>query len=214
MSKAFGQLDSALSRELKELSKRLKKLSGIELRRAHARVINTIARKSRVKTLSEVSKELGIKNKDLRYTSQAKNDQGKRSERMKISRATANNGAATLSANAKGIPLIKLKTRQTKAGVKAGSRRIIKGAFIATPNANPKVKNKSRGNLPAGFAGKAQVFKRKGKSAYPLKQQYVSVSRRLKTGMEKHTEYVLTKEAAMLMKKELEYRIAKLAGFK
>ena len=74
MSKAFGQLDSALSRELKELSKRLKKLSGIELRRAHARVINTIARKSRVKKLSEVSKELGIINKDLRYTRQAKND--------------------------------------------------------------------------------------------------------------------------------------------
>lgn len=214
MPKTLGQLDPTLDREITALSKKLRKTSGIELRRGQARVINTIARKSKTQTLREVAKELGVKNKDLRYTSQTKNEKGSRAERMKISRATATKAAAILSANAKGIPLIKLNPKQTKAGVKAGRRKLIQGAFIATPTTSPKRSTKGRGNMPAAFAGKAQVFKRKGKAAYPIKQQYVSVSRRLKSGMEKHTQRIMTNEAAGLMKKELEFRIAKQAGFK
>ncbi len=215
MTKPFSHIaDAATAKEIKLLSKKLRKTAGIELRRAQARVINTIARKAKTQTLRTVSKELGIKNKDLRYTSQTANAAGKRNERLKINRATARKGEAVLSASPKGIPLSKLKIRQTKKGVKAGSRKIIDGAFIATPTTSPKRSTKGRGNMPASFAGKTQVFTRRGKEAYPLRQHYVSVSRRLKSGMDSQTQAIMQREAAVMMKKELEYRIAKLAGFK
>lgn len=208
-----GQVTGDIDKELRILTRKLRKTAGIELSRGQARVINTIARKSKTRVLREVAKELGIKNKDLRYTSQ-KTETSKGKERLNIRRASARMIVAELRASARGIPLIKLNPRQTKSGVKAGRRKVVEGAFIATPTASPKSKRKGRGKLPASFIGKSQVFKRKGRAAYPLRQQYVSVSKRLKAGMQKHTEDILRKEAAQMMKKELEYRVAKQAGFK
>lgn len=208
-----GQVSGNIDKELRILTRKLRKTAGIELSRGQARVINTIARKSKTRVLREVAKELGIKNKDLRYTSQ-KTETTKGKERLNIRRASARMIVAELRASARGIPLIKLNPRQTKSGVKAGRRKVVEGAFIATPTTSPKSKRKGRGKLPASFIGKSQVFKRKGRAAYPLRQQYVPVSKRLKAGMQKHTEEILRKEAAQMMKKELEYRIAKQAGFK
>jgi len=208
-----GQVTGDIDKELRILTRKLRKTAGIELSRGQARVINTIARKSKTRVLREVAKELGIKNKDLRYTSQ-KTETTKGKERMNIRRATAGNIVAELRASARGIPLIKLNPRQTKSGVKAGRRKVVEGAFIATPTTSPKRNRKGRGKTPASFIGKTQVFRRKGREAYPLRQQYVPVAKRLKAGMEKHTEDLLRNEAALMMKKELEYRIAKQAGFK
>lgn len=210
-----GQVTGDIDKELRKLTSQLRKTAGIELSRGQVRVINTIARKSKTRVLREVAKELGIKNKDLRYISQRAET---KKERIKIRRAAVRRIVADLNASAVRIPLIKLNPRQTRSGVKAGRRRVVEGAFIATPttslkNTSPK-RNQRRGDLPAGLVGVTQVFTRKSRHAYGLKQESVRVVHRLKAAMRKHTEEILRKEAALLMKKELEYRVAKKAGFK
>lgn len=204
-----------LARDIAALSKDLKRISDVEARRVNARVINTIARKAKTRTLSGVSKELGIKNKDLRYSSQTVDENGKKKERMKISRATANSPTAVMSSRVRGIPLIKMSPKQTRAGVKVRGRKVVEGGFIATPTLSPKGSLKGRGELPGSFIGKTQVFTRKkGGKRYGLVQRYVAVLNQLSDGMNKYAAEVLEREAGVLLKRELEYRIAKLTGLK
>ena len=53
-----------------DTTKDLRKIARREIPRAQARVLNTIGRKAKTRVLREVAKDLGIRNKDLRYTSQ------------------------------------------------------------------------------------------------------------------------------------------------
>lgn len=201
-----------LHRQIKTLTKDLRRIDRREIPRAQARVLNTIGRKAKTRVLREVAKDLGIRNKDLRYTSQ-KTETSKGKERIRLTRATTAQNEVVMRGSGAGIPLIKLRARQTKSGVKAGGQ-IIAGAFIATASNSPKGSTKGRGNMPGSFAGKQQVFKRRGKGRYPIAAQFKSVRTKLKDGMNKHVEHVMRTEGGTLMVKELEYRIARNTSFK
>lgn len=204
-------IENDVERELRELSKRLKKTSGVELRRAQARVLNSLVRKIRSRVIREVARELKIRNKDL-----SKMGGNKKWDRISMVRAATSQRYlfAELKAIGTGIPLIDLKHTQTRRGVRTRAKTV-DGAFIATPTATPVRDDAGRYRKSENrFHGDTQVFKRLTDDRYPLRVVRLAVRKALSKHLNSSAGLILKQEAALMMKKELEYRIAKQAGFK
>jgi hypothetical protein len=210
MAKAAFNLTGNVLTDVKQLSKQLKKIAGVEVVRAHTRVLNAIARKVKTATLRNASKKLKVKNKDLRYM---KAD-GK-GERISVFKANASNQKilrSEVKSYGTGIPLSRLNPKQTKSGVRTRAK-VAAGAFIATPTAKPVGSVKGRYKKSSKrFDGQTEVFKRITNERYPLRVERLNVAKIISTELKKAANDIVANEAATMLLKEFEYRLMRKIG--
>lgn len=183
-----------LERELSKHKKRLALLSGVEVNRAQAAALTKTARLAKTQSIRESYKPLAVTQKLLR-------------PRVKVTSAKAKNMTAEIFGGMRGIPLIKLKAKEVDGGVQAGPYLVPDG-FIATPTSFPKQHRSGRKSPSSGvIKGGAQVFKRKGRGAYPLENQMVNVKPVLEKKMKAAARSKMRMDMRRLLLHELKHRI-------
>ncbi len=183
-----------LARELSKQSRRLALLSGPEVNRAQATALTKTARLAKTQALRESYKPLAVTQKLLR-------------PRVKVTSANSKNMTAKIFGGMRGIPLIKLKPKEVDGGVQAGPY-LVPGGFIATPTNSPKQNRAGRSNPSSGLVkGGAQVFKRKGRGAYPLENQLVNIKPVLEQKMKAAARSKMRMDMRRLLLHEMKHRI-------
>ncbi len=182
--------------EISKQKKRLSLLSGSEVNRAQASALTKTAGLIRTQSIKESSIPLAVTQKLLR-------------PRVKVTSANAKTMTASIFGGMRGIPLIKLKAKEVDGGIKAGPYLVPDG-FIAAPTNTPKQHRKGRKSPSIGLIkGGAQVFKRKGRGAYPLENQMVNVKPVLEKKVKAAARSKMRMKMRSLLLHELEYRILK-----
>ncbi len=171
----------------------LKKLSGIEVKRAQAAALNKTAKKVVTNTVRDTAKKSAVKQKLIR-------------PKLKVSKATSKQIEANIKVNTKGIPLIKLNPKQVAGGIQAG-QYLVPDGFIATTNS--AAKGKGRKTPGRGLVGKTHVFKRKGNGRYPIKMQEVNIRPVITKQAKNAASTSMQLDAAKFLAHEYKFRIQK-----
>jgi len=132
-------------RQTRRLQRMLRAIPG-GWRKAAGRAINKIGVKARKQVLQMVTREVAVKQKDLRQNN------------VRLTRASRDRLYAVLSITGRRIPLMDFGARQVKRGVtyrisRSGGRKRIANAFVKT--------------MPSGHEG---VFKRLGQPRLPIRE--------------------------------------------
>ena len=196
------QIDQAdFNRQMRELGIKFDILTGTDVNRAQASALNKGAERTKTAGIQKTSRALKIQQKLIR-------------PRVKIRRANAKKQSATIWANtSKGVPLIKLKAREVGGGVAAG-QYVVPDGFISTATATPKQSRSGRTNPSAQLIGKTQVFKRKGKGAYPLEAQTVNIRPEMEAAIRSRAASYMRNEYRKILLNEYKFRVLKKAGIK
>ena len=190
--------DKDLKKQIDELTKRFDLLSGPEIRRAQASALNKAGRQVKSHSVKRSAAPLGVSQKLLR-------------PRVKLTNSTAKKQVATIWGGLQGIPLIKLKAKEVGGGVQAG-QYLVPDAFIATPTKSPKSRRRGRHVPSSGLIGRSQVFKRKGRSAYPLENQKLNISPEVSKQMRQSADRIMRNDMRRLMQHEYKFRILRKLG--
>lgn len=187
-----------IDRQLGDLAKKFDVLSGAEVRRAHSAALNKGASRIRTAVVRKSAPELGITQKLLR-------------PRLAIRKSSARTLTSEVTGRLRGIPLIRLKAKEIDGGVQAGNYLVPDG-FIAVPTKNPKFHHKHRREPGDALIGKAQVFKRIGRGAYPLKAQKLEISPAVQRQMRAEADRIMRSDMRKLLAQEYKFRVLRKAG--
>lgn len=187
-----------IDRQLGDLAKKFDVLTGPEVRRAHSTALNKGAARIKTGVVKKAAPSLGVSQKLLR-------------PRLVIRKSSAKTLESSVFAGLKGIPLIHLKAKEVAGGVQAGNYLVPDG-FIAVPTKNPKRGHKGRTDPSSGLIGHAQVFKRKGRGAYPLEVQRLNISPAVRKQMEAEAARIMRSDMRKLLAQEYRFRVLKKAG--
>jgi hypothetical protein len=185
-------------RQMGELHKRFHILSGNDVKRAQSSALNKAGARVKTHAIKQSAGPLGVSQKLIR-------------PRIKLRKSTTRKQVATVWGGMQGIPLIKLKAKEFDGGVQAG-RYLVAGAFIATATNSPKQRRKGRSAPSSGLVGNAQVFKRKGRGAYPLEAQKLNIAPTVSRQMKQSAERVLRNDMRKIMQQEYRFRVLRKAG--
>lgn len=189
---SFSVSDQQLENHLNDV---FAKLTGKQVRHAHARALTKTARDVKPAILKESAGKLAISQKHLR-------------PRIKVTGAKVKNLTARVWGGSTPLPLIKLKAKEVPGGVQAG-KYLVPDAFIATPTSSPKQNRKSRKKPSSQLVGRTQVFSRKGKGAYPLKAEGVNVERVLNPVAQHLTKTAMRTKAKVNLLREYKQKVLK-----
>lgn len=194
-----GLSQAVLERELIKHRRILKTLGNITaVNRAIASGLNKTAALAKTETIKGVSSSTGIKQKLIR-------------PKVKIDKATAKKLKGGLWSNTKGIPLIKLNAKEVPGGVQAGAYLVPDG-FIAAPTRTPRQHRRGRRNPSDGLIkGGPQVFARKGRGAYPLENQKVSIEKDVRSKGNQAARRAMRNHVRRLILHEYTHRITRMA---
>ena len=110
------------NKKIKQLERELRGFPKNSLPKVMSRGLNRTATEARTKVSRMLSREIGLKVRDVR-------------ERVSLKRASYRNWRSAVTISRKRVPLIRFSARQTKKGVtyKRGNKRVlIRHAFVAT----------------------------------------------------------------------------------
>ncbi len=181
-----------------QLDKVFKQLGGKQVRHAHAKALTKTARDVKPVALRKSAAKLSISQKHLR-------------PRIKVYGAKVKTMTARIWGSTAPVSLIKLKAKTVPGGVAAG-KYLLPGAFIATATNSPKQTRKGRKTPSKYLVGKAQVFMRVGKAAYPLKAQGVNVERVLKPQTKLATHRAMRHNMRINLLREYKQKVLKNLG--
>ena len=183
-----------------QLDKVFKQLGGKQVRHAHAKALTKTAREVKPVALRKSAAKLSISQKHLR-------------PRIKVRGAKVKNLTARIWGGLAPVPLIKLKAKEVDGGVVAG-KYLLPDAFIATATNSPKQKRKGRKAPSKHLVGKAQVFMREGREAYPLKAQGVNVGRVLRPQTKLATDRAMHHNMRINLLREYKKKVLKSLNVK
>lgn len=185
-------------RQMGELHKRFNILSGNDVKRAQSSALNKAGARVKTNAIKQSASPLGVSQKLIR-------------PRIKLKKSTLRSQVASVWGGMQGIPLIKLKAKAFDGGVQAGTY-LVAGAFIATATNSPKQSRRGRSAPSSGLVGKPQVFKRKGRGAYPLENQKLIIAPEVSKQMKRSAERVLRNDMRKIMQQEYRFRVLRKAG--
>jgi len=167
----------------------IKDLGVIEKRiqpKAASQSLNRVATKIRTQGIRRIASETGVAQKFIRRIYDNMGNVRKKN-RITISGATVSRLSAWIFFRTRSIPAILLDAKQNKKGVKTKAKTY-PGAFI----------NNAMG-------GGKQVFKRKGKSRYPIEAKKIPIEKRGRVIF-----FELTKKSGPIFRKEFDRNMKRL----
>lgn len=177
-----------LNTQIKRYIRKLKKISNVEVPRANAKALNTVARRVNSEAVKAVSRDVGIPQKHIR-------------NRTYVARATAKKQRAKFIGYGRPVPAADLLTEKqiaksigtgtNKRGVKARGY-VWKSAFVQRARGRP------------------QVFQRAGKGRYPIHAVRIEISGEMELFTPQIAKRVMRRDYRKLLNHELEFRLKKL----
>lgn len=181
-----------LDRDIAAQGRKLRRISNVEVPRANSRALNQSSQRVRTRSVRGLSAETRLKQKAIR-------------KRYRLSRATPRKQAAKVKVYTRDVSAISQFTEKRISNLQLGRGTSRRGVRVAGRTIPSAFFNK-------GAGGNIHVFRRTSATRYPIEPVKFPIQDRAVAITSRVAKRVMKKEYPALFKRDLNFRISKLAN--